>query len=166
MNETYMYYGYIIYPKEGKIISPHRGMNEVAKGKARLVIDISDADNKTTKRKIVKKLRAVYESVYGPQTQGVILYPKNGDETDARIDNIVAIRRADYFKNHDWSIKAKIDEATVEKIRADYATGNYSHAQLGHDYGCGKSTIQKIVNRQYYWDLCKNTGENKSEEEL
>lgn len=159
MEKTYNYYGYIIYPEEGKIISPHRGMNEVAKNKARLVIDICDADNKKMKRKIVKKIRAVYESVHGPQTQGTILYPKDGDETNARIENIVAVSRSDYFKGHDWSIKAKVDKETAEAIRKDYSSGKISHEALGLKYFCSKSTVQKILNNQYYWDTVKKTGE-------
>ena len=161
MIETYKYCGYTVYPREGKICSPFKDMKEVAKGKPTVVIDIEIEDGTKRKRRIVKKIRAVYEAVYGPQDESTIIYPINGDYSDARLDNIATEKRSEHFENYDWSKKVRVSRETAEMIKKEYVPGKTTQAELARTYHCGKSTVKKIIDGEYYWDKLESQGEKK-----
>ncbi len=139
---------YYIYPKEGKVISKVSGA-EIAKDNSKIVVV---RDNSSLRARI-KKMRFIYEAVNGKLPHGAIIEAFDGDERNAKYDNIKVIEdRTSYFKGHDWSSLHRFDEATVEEIRRRYEEGDISYDELAKDYHCGLSTIQKIMQKNYVYD--------------
>ena len=140
---------YIVYPTEGKIINKITE-REVGKGKKRVVLEVGKKC-----RKNVKKIKAVYETAKGPINPGDIIIALNGDETDARLENIKVMCRKEYFENHDWSKLVTLTLDQVEEIKAEYKEHEYTNEQLALKYKCSKSTIQKVLVGEYFYDKKK-----------
>ena len=62
---------------------------------------------------------------------------------------ISLIQRGKCYPNEGGTIREKVDRRIPDEIRAqiraDYATGNYTYAQLAEKYGVSHMTIRRIV---------------------
>tara|TARA_R110000822_G_scaffold309874_1_gene440513 strand:+ start:1683 stop:2177 length:495 start_codon:yes stop_codon:yes gene_type:complete len=47
----------------------------------------------------------------------------------------------------------KLRNNQVLKLREKYATGEYTHRELGKEYGLNQSNVSRIVNRKTYKDI-------------
>ena len=148
LKEQYETEYYIIYPKEGKVVSKST-KREIAPDNSKIVV-IKGEDQPRSR---VKKIRFIYEAVNGPLPHGAIIKAKDGNEANAKYDNIEVITdRVEYFKDHNWSMLNRFTKKEVETIRAEYATGDVSYDELARKYCCGLSTIQKIMQGRYVYD--------------
>lgn len=150
LKESYDYLGYYtIYPKEGKVVTNLTG-REIGKGKESIVLEIGKPNRANR-----KKMKLIYECVYGKLPKGYVVQAIDGDKTNCKIDNIRAVTRVDYYKDYDWRCKVKLDEKAVEEIRDKFFRLHITEKQLAYDYGVGKSTVYKIIKGNYYYDKQK-----------
>ena len=147
MNKEYYYKNYKVYPETGQIINTKTN-REIAKNSKRVVLDTGKKH-----REIRTKIYFIYEIVNGPLKVGAIVRPKNGNYADARIDNIEVVSRKEYFDGHDWSMKVVLSENACEEIKRLHKTQNIPCMDLALAYNVSKSTIQKVLNGEYYYDV-------------
>lgn len=148
--KEYVYKGFLVYPYLGCVVNELTG-REIGVGKSRIVYLTGKG-----KRSTIKKMRLVYEAVYGPLKNGVIIEAIDGDESNATIENIRITEKKEYFKDHDWSMKTVITEEEAENVKEDYRTGEYSYSKLTKKYKCSRSTIYKVLRGEYFYDKRKN----------
>ena len=150
MEKEYDYKHYKIFPETGQIINTKTN-REISANSKNISLDLGK--NHRDKR---TKIYFVYEVVNGPLKVGTIVRPKNGDYTDARISNIEVVERKEYFKEHDWSMKVVLSEEQCEEIKNRHKEGNITCMDLALEYHVSKSTIQKVINGEYYYDAKKS----------
>ncbi len=150
MKKEYEYKHYKIYPDTGQIFNTKTNREISAKSK-RVVLDTGKKH-----REVRTKIYFIYELVNGPLKVGAIVRPKNGDYTDARIDNIELVSRKEYFDGHDWSMKVVLSKTDCDEIKKLHDSHNIPCMDLALTYNVSKSTIQKVLNGEYYYDVKEN----------
>ena len=150
MKDEYTYQNYLIYPKTGQVFNKET-KNEIASGKVNIAITLEN-----NRRLIYKKSKFIWEVVNGKTVAyGDVFVAKNGEETDCRIDNSQIVERKNYFKDHDWGMKVKLTEAQCKAMKKDFEKGDVTNVQLALKYKCSKSTVQKVLSGNYYYDIQK-----------
>jgi hypothetical protein len=93
----------------------------------------------------------VLQAFEGPRPEGAIVHYRNGDKSDARLDNLEWKARSEALSPR----RAKLYPQEVQDIRAALAAG-YTHLQIAEHYNVSKSLISRI-NTQSRW---KNIDDN------
>lgn len=93
----------------------------------------------------------------GPRPDGMEVRHKNGKKSDCLLSNLCwgtklenAADREKHGTHHrgEKSATAKLNDAKVRAIRAEYALGRCSHAFLGRKYGVKAATVYRVLNRK------------------
>lgn len=102
--------------------------------------------------------RLVMLAFVGPCPRGEEVNHKDGNRTNNRLDNLEYMTRSEnnFHSYHFLGRKAsptygekhhnaKLTRQKAAEIREKYATGNYTYAALGREYGVNYTTIKSIV---------------------
>lgn len=132
---------YEFWPESGTAFSHlnERERREIGRNRKRLILDLGGKN-----RKNVKKIRFFYSLVNGRPSRHYVVSAKNGDESDARISNIVCTSRVKYFQRYDWAKKAVLDDAQVREMRKLYKSG-ISRKELAARFKVSQGTVRNVV---------------------
>ena len=155
MKGVYSYHDYYV-TLDGKIITK-QGKEIRPKGSEQVLLTIQG------KRKGIKRARVVYEAVTGKKTKRSDVFVfLDGNSQNPAFENIQVYSRKDYFNKVNTGMackKAKLKPEQTQKIQSLCSkgvgvkkVGSPTYRELATQYGCSKSTILKILQRQYVYD--------------
>lgn len=132
---------YEFHPETGTVYSHvnARERREIGRHKKRLILDLGGKN-----RKNVKKTRFFYSLVNGRPSRHFVVETKNGDETDASMDNLICVSRVEYFTKYDWTKKAVLSDSQVQKMRKMYHSGT-SRKDLARLFQVSQGTVRNVV---------------------
>ena len=115
------------------------------------------------KKKHYNPAKVIYEAKTGETLkQGVIFDFKDGNKRNYAFDNIIIVKRKDYFKGYEFPNHIVLTREEVEAIQKLYdrdtrkKMGNRgknlkpSYKDLAKMFHCSKSTIYKALNGTYF----------------
>lgn len=149
--------GYVITPN-GKVYSPYG--KEVSVTNDRFTFRYDGQNH------IYKLSRLYYELYSGKKLSSKeIIKFKDGNPKNLSLDNLIVKTVKQLHVDLDLDekcrkfspeeVQAILDEYKPEVREHRLTLGLPSHASLAYKYGCGKSTIQKIVTGTYYQGVKK-----------
>lgn len=151
-NLVVKFHDYTIH-KKGQIYNKRNRLVSINKknGTVRLNID--------GERKIMIAGRLVFELFTGRKLKrGDVIQFKDGDKSNAALENIEILDRKKYFKDYEWEKKIKPEQE--EEIRMLYNLEKKKQARYDRKYGptikdiannydCCETIIWKIIHKQY-----------------
>lgn len=104
--------------------------------------------------------RLVLETFVGPCPKGMECCHNDGNGSNNKIENLRwdtrlanirdKAKHGTQTKGESHPSAARFKQKDIDKIRALYATGNYSQYELAAMYGVVRTYIQKIINRKIW----------------